>query len=84
MHRKGDCLSDAVMENFFGLLESELLYLQDLQSREHFKQRPGRIFCVSVFQQSQGSRLGSARTGGLNPLSTELQRQVVRDAHRKA
>ena len=30
MSRKGNCLDNAVMENFFGLLKSELLYLQDL------------------------------------------------------
>ena len=28
MSRKGNCLDNAVMENFFGLLKSELLYLQ--------------------------------------------------------
>ena len=27
-----------MIENFFGLLKSELLYLQDFQSLEHFKQ----------------------------------------------
>lgn len=30
MSRKGNCLDNAVMENFFGLLKTELLYLQDL------------------------------------------------------
>ena len=29
---------NAVIENFFGLLKSELLYLQEFQSMEHFKQ----------------------------------------------
>ena len=29
MSRKGNCLDNAVMENFFGLLKSELLYLQE-------------------------------------------------------
>ena len=29
---------DRVIENFFGLLKSELLYLQEFQSMEHFKQ----------------------------------------------
>ena len=38
MSRKGNCLNDAVIENFFGLLKSELLYLQEFQSMEHFKQ----------------------------------------------
>ena len=38
MSRKGNCLDNAVMENFFGLLKSELLYLQKFESMEHFKQ----------------------------------------------
>ena len=37
MSRKGNCLDNAVMENFFGLLKTELLYLQDFDSLEHFK-----------------------------------------------
>lgn len=36
MSRKGNCLDNAVMENFFGLLKSELLYLQKFRSIEHF------------------------------------------------
>ena len=38
MSRKGNCLDNTVMENFFGLLKSELLYLQTFHSMEHFKQ----------------------------------------------
>ena len=37
MSRKGNCLDNAVIENFFGLLKSELLYLQEFRSMEHFK-----------------------------------------------
>ena len=37
MSRKGNCLDNAVIENFFGLLKSELLYLQEFKSMEHFK-----------------------------------------------
>ncbi|WP_097160859.1 IS3 family transposase [Bacillus oleivorans] len=37
MSRKGNCLDNAVMENFFGLLKSELLYLKEFESMEHFK-----------------------------------------------
>ena len=37
MSRKGNCLDNAVIENFFGILKSELLYLQDFSSMEHFK-----------------------------------------------
>ena len=38
MSRKGNCLDNAVMENFFGLLKTELLYLQEFKSMDHFKQ----------------------------------------------
>jgi transposase InsO family protein len=37
MSRKGNCLDNAVIENFFGLLKSELLYLQEFDSIEDFK-----------------------------------------------
>ena len=37
MSRKGNCLDNAVIENFFGLLKSELLYLQSFDSVDHFK-----------------------------------------------
>ena len=37
MSRKGNCLDNAVIENFFGLLKSELLYLQKFDSMENFK-----------------------------------------------
>ena len=37
MSRKGNCLDNAVVENFFGLLKSELLYLQEFKTMEHFK-----------------------------------------------
>ena len=36
MSRRGNCLDNAVMENFFGLLKSELLYLQKFDSIDHF------------------------------------------------
>jgi putative transposase len=38
MSRKGNCLDNAVMENFFGILKTELLYLQEFDSNEHFIQ----------------------------------------------
>ena len=38
MSHKGNCLGDAAMENFFGLLKSALLYLQKFESMEYFRQ----------------------------------------------
>ena len=37
MSRKGNCLDNAVMENFFGLMKSELLYANNYTSMEQFK-----------------------------------------------
>lgn len=37
MSRKGNCLDNAVIESFFAIIKSELLYLQDFESMEHFK-----------------------------------------------
>lgn len=37
MSRKGNCLDNAVMENFFGILKSELLYLQKFSSIKDFE-----------------------------------------------
>ena len=37
MSRKGNCLDNAVMENFFGLLKSELLYLREFSDIAEFR-----------------------------------------------
>lgn len=38
MSRKGNCYDNSIIENFFGHLKSELLYLQEFESMEHFTQ----------------------------------------------
>ncbi|WP_445236741.1 IS3 family transposase [Exiguobacterium sp. USCH10] len=37
MSRKGNCLDNAVIESFFAVLESELLYLKKFEDMAHFK-----------------------------------------------
>lgn len=37
MSRKGNCLDNAVIENFFGLVKSELLYMKEFDSMDQFK-----------------------------------------------
>lgn len=44
MSRKGNCLNNSVTENFFGHLKSELLYPQEFESMERFKQEPIEYF----------------------------------------
>ncbi len=37
MSCKGNCYDNAVMENFFGIMKSEFLYMKEFESIEHFK-----------------------------------------------
>ena len=37
MSRKGNCLDNSMMENFFGLMKNELLYVNDFNSIEEFE-----------------------------------------------
>ena len=39
MSRKGNCLDNAVIENFFGILKSELFYLKKYESIKSIKMR---------------------------------------------
>ena len=61
MSRKGNCLDNAVIENFFGLLKSELLYLQEFQSMEHFKQE------LVAYLDYYNNRRIKAKLKGLSP-----------------
>lgn len=38
MSRKGNCLDNAIIENFFGILKSEMFYTQKFKSIKHLKQ----------------------------------------------
>ena len=61
MSRKGNCLDNAVIENFFGLLKSELLYLQEFRSMEHFKLE------LIEYLDYYNNRLIKAKLKGLPP-----------------
>ena len=39
MSRKGNCLDNAMMENFFGLMKNELLYIRQFDSVEDFERQ---------------------------------------------
>ena len=67
MSRKGNCLDNAVIENFFGLLKSELLYLQNFDSLEHFKQE-----LVDYLDYYNNRRI-KAKLKGLPPALHRLQ-----------
>lgn len=67
MSRKGNCLDNAVIENFFGLLKSELLYLQEFESMEHFKSE--LIDYLHVYNNKRGK----AKLKGLPPAIHRMQ-----------
>lgn len=37
MSRKGNCYDNAILENFFGIMNSEFLYRKEFESITHFK-----------------------------------------------
>ena len=61
MSRRGNCLDNAVIENFFGLLKSELLYLQKFESMEHFKKE------LVDYLDYYNNRRSKAKLKGLPP-----------------
>lgn len=66
MSRKGNCLDNACAENFFGLLKSELLYLQNFSSVEHF------IAELEDYIEWYNNNRIKLRLGGLSPVQFRL------------
>lgn len=67
MSRKGNCLDNAVMENFFGLLKSELFYMQRFKSYEALQQA-----IVDYVQYYNNDRI-KLKLNGLSPVQYRTQ-----------
>jgi transposase InsO family protein len=67
MSRKGNCLDNAVMENFFGLLKSELLYLKKFSSIEHFESE------LKIYINYYNNYRIKAKLNGLSPVMFRTQ-----------
>lgn len=67
MSRKGNCLDNAVMENFFGLLKSELLYLQEFHSMEEFRME------LEKYMDYYNNKRIKAKLKGLSPVQYRIQ-----------
>ena len=65
MSRKGNCLYNAVMENFFGLLKSELFYFEKFESIEDFREK------LDKYIDYYNNRRIKVKLKGLSPVSTE-------------
>lgn len=67
MSRKGNCLDNAVIENFFGLLKSELLYLREFENMEQFVHELNEyIYYYNNYRIKTG-------LGGLSPIQFRTQ-----------
>lgn len=71
MSRKGNCLDNSVMENFFGLLKSELLYLREFESLDEFKTE-----LIKYIDYYNNKRIKS-KLKGLSPVQYRLQSFVA-------
>lgn len=71
MSRKGNCLDNSVMENLFGLLKTELLYLQEFNSVEHFLQE-----LIDYLDYFNNRRI-KVKLRGLSPVNYRIQSSQV-------
>lgn len=71
MSRKGNCLDNAVMENFFGLLKSELLYLREFSSMDEFKNE-----LIKYIDYYNNKRIKS-KLKGLSPVQYRIQSSLA-------
>ena len=71
MSRKGNCLDNSLMENFFGLLKSELFYLETFESMEKFK-----IELEKYIDYYNNKRIKS-KLKGLSPVKYRIQSSSV-------
>ncbi len=67
MSRKGNCYDNAVIENFFGILKSEFLYLSEFDSLEHFK-----VELAEYIHYYNNKRI-KAKLKGLSPIQYRTQ-----------
>lgn len=71
MSRKGNCYDNSVMENFFGLLKSELFYFQPFDSLEHFKAE------LEEYIDYYNNRRIKNKLKGLSPVQYRIQSFMI-------
>jgi putative transposase len=71
MSRKGNCLDNAVMENFFGHLKAELYYLQRFESVEQLSQE------IETYIDYYNNHRIKQKLKGLSPVEYRTQALMV-------
>lgn len=71
MSRKGNCLDNAVIENFFGLLKSELFYMKDFYSIEQLTQE------IKDYISYYNSKRIKLKLNGMSPIDYRVKQQII-------
>jgi len=71
MSRKGNCFDNAIIENFFGHLKSELFYLKKFDSMEHF------INELKEYIDFWNNSRIKVKLNGLSPVQYRTQLQLI-------
>ncbi|KQL38019.1 hypothetical protein AN960_13725 [Bacillus sp. FJAT-25509] len=69
MSRKGNCYDNAVIESFFSIMKSELLYLKEFNSVEHFKQE------LAKYIDYYNNKRIKAKLKGMSPVKYRVHAQ---------
>ena len=70
MSRKGNCLDNAVAENFFGIMKSELLYAEKFESPEAF------IKALEEYIEYYNNKRIKSRLKGKSPVQYRTLSQI--------
>lgn len=71
MSRKGNCYDNSVIENFFGLLKSELFYLQEFKDINHFEKE------LHDYIKWYNEKRIKAKLKGLSPIEYRKQSSLI-------
>lgn len=71
MSRKGNCLDNSVMENFFAILKTEMYYKQTFESPEHLIQE------IEEYIEYYNNKRIKSKLNGLSPIQYRIKSQVV-------
>ena len=71
MSRKGNCYDNSVMENFFGIMKSEFLYLKEFESIEQFKIE------LDKYIDYYNTKRIKAKLKGMSPIKYRIHAQLA-------
>lgn len=71
LNSKGNCYDNAVIENFVGIIKSELLYLKEFDNMEHFKQE------LAKYMDYYNHKRIKAKLKGMSPVQYRAHTQQV-------